>query len=206
MRFSSIERGVIAPLERGLRDQVIAVPHRKLELVAEQNGRCRADLGAQTAEDAARIVQFPPPSRIRHGGDGNRLAGTDTGARAVANAAIGKELHLPPIGERGWLGDVPPEPRIARRGKRPYAELLGPGILLAMALHNQDIKPIRETMQSAGIRLNAIDPQDLADTLTSLPQFVKDNKLPYSILNDVSISADKARELISAAGLSQSEV
>src|SRR5690606_18019341 len=79
------------------------------------------------------------------------------------------------------------QPRIARRGKRPYAELLGPGILLAMALHNQDIRPIRETMQSAGIRLNAIDPQDLADTLTSLPQFVKDNDLPYSILNDVSI-------------------
>lgn len=98
------------------------------------------------------------------------------------------------------------QPRIARRGKRPYAELLGPGILLAMALHNQDIKPIRDTMQSAGIRLNAIDPQDLADTLTALPQFVKENKLPFSILNDVSINADKARELIAAAGLSQSEV
>jgi glycerol-1-phosphate dehydrogenase [NAD(P)+] len=98
------------------------------------------------------------------------------------------------------------QPRIARRGKRPYAELLGPGILLAMALHNQDIKPIRETMQSAGIRLNAIDPQDITDTLTSMPQFVKDNELPFSILNDVTISADKARELVAAAGLSQSEV
>jgi hypothetical protein len=75
-----------------------------------------------------------------------------------------------------------------------------------MALHNQDIKPIRETMQSAGVRLNAIDPQDITDTLASLPQFVKDNQLPFSILNDVTISTDKAREMVAAAGLSQTEV
>lgn len=97
------------------------------------------------------------------------------------------------------------QPRIATRGKKPYAELLGPGILLAMALHNQDVNPIRDTMLSAGIRLNGVDAQDITDTLITLPQFVKDNKLPYSILNDVTITADKARELLTTTGLQNTE-
>ena len=75
-----------------------------------------------------------------------------------------------------------------------------------MALHNQEIKPIKDTMLAAGVRLNTIDPQDITDTLTALPAFVKDNKLPFSILNDVTISADKARELLTVTGLQQSEV
>lgn len=98
------------------------------------------------------------------------------------------------------------QPRISRRGKKPYAELLGPGILLAMALHNQEIKPIKDTMLAAGVRLNTVDPQDISDTLVSLSTFVKDHKLPYSILNDVTISADKSRELLTVTGLQQSEV
>ncbi|MBK9123154.1 MAG: iron-containing alcohol dehydrogenase [Chloroflexi bacterium] len=98
------------------------------------------------------------------------------------------------------------QPRTSRRGKKPYAELVGPGILLAMALHNQEVKPIRDTMLAAGIRLNTLDEMDIRDTLLELPQFVKDNELPYSLLNDVSITSDKAKELIKTAGLSASEV
>lgn len=98
------------------------------------------------------------------------------------------------------------QPRASRRGRRPYAELVGPGILLAMALHNQDVKPIRDTMLAAGIHLNALDEMDIRDTLLELPQFVKDNQLPYSVLNDVTMTPDTATALIKTAGLSASEV
>ncbi|NOG50246.1 MAG: hypothetical protein HND48_13075 [Chloroflexi bacterium] len=39
------------------------------------------------------------------------------------------------------------------------------GILLAMALHNQNVQPIRDTMLAAGIRLNTLDEIDIRDSL-----------------------------------------
>lgn len=97
------------------------------------------------------------------------------------------------------------QPRASRRGKKPYAELVGPGILLAMAPHNQNVQPIRDTMLAAGIRLNTLDEIDIRDSLLELPQFVKDNALPYSKLNDMSFTPDTAGELIKKAGLSTAE-
>lgn len=94
--------------------------------------------------------------------------------------------------------------RLARRSRLPYSELLGPGILLSMVMHGQDAKnvtAIRQVMEAAGVRLNQLETQDILETLVGLPAFVKKNDLPYGILNDTDLSADKARQIIAAAGL-----
>src|SRR5688572_16779970 len=59
----------------------------------------------------------------------------------------------------------------------PYADLVGPGILIAAALHGQDIAPIRATLGSAGIRLGQIKPDDILATIRSLPNYVKQHDL-----------------------------
>jgi glycerol-1-phosphate dehydrogenase [NAD(P)+] len=94
--------------------------------------------------------------------------------------------------------------RLSRRGRVAYAELLGPGILLAMAMHNQDAKNIatvRQVLENAGVRLNQLEQQDILETLVGLPEFVKKNKLPYSIMHDTKLDADAARALMQKAGL-----
>lgn len=94
--------------------------------------------------------------------------------------------------------------RSNQRSRLPYSELLGPGILLAMVLHGQEAKNIaviRQVMESAGVRLNQLESQDIFETLVALPDFVKKNKLEYGILHDADLSADRAREVIRLAGL-----
>jgi len=93
------------------------------------------------------------------------------------------------------------EPKVARDRSIPYADLIGPGILIAAALHGQDTAPIRTTLENAGIRLGQLALDDIADTLQSLPQYVRIHNLPYSILHETDIDADRAQELIANAGL-----
>jgi glycerol-1-phosphate dehydrogenase [NAD(P)+] len=96
------------------------------------------------------------------------------------------------------------EPKVARTSGLkaiPYADLVGPGIMIAAALHGQDIRPIRSTLESAGIRLGKIKPDDIVETLQMLPQYVKQHRLPYSILHDVNIDEARARELLNETGL-----
>lgn len=94
------------------------------------------------------------------------------------------------------------ESKIARIGKSiPYADIIGPGILIAAALHGQDIAPIRATLQSAGIRLGQLKPDDIVDTLRNLPTYVREHELPYSILHDLDLSSERAQELLSRTGL-----
>jgi len=96
------------------------------------------------------------------------------------------------------------EPKLARTSgltSVPYADLIGPGIIIASALHGQDVNPIRATLSSAGIRLGQLKPDDIADTLRILPQYVQQHNLPYSILNDLDVTSEKAQELLSQTGL-----
>lgn len=94
------------------------------------------------------------------------------------------------------------EPRVARQsGKIPYADLIGPGILIAAALHGQDIASLRNTLSSAGIRLGQLHPDDIVDTLIRLREYVQRHDLPYSILHDLDISSERARELLVTTGL-----
>ncbi|MDX1993110.1 MAG: iron-containing alcohol dehydrogenase [bacterium] len=93
------------------------------------------------------------------------------------------------------------EPRVIRTRGLPYADLVGPGILISAALHGQDISPIRTTLTSAGIRLGELSPNAILDTVRMLPQYVRQHNLPYSILHDLDLSSDRAAELLSRTGL-----
>jgi glycerol-1-phosphate dehydrogenase [NAD(P)+] len=93
------------------------------------------------------------------------------------------------------------EPTVAADRSIPFADMVGPGIMIAAALHNQAIEPIRATLTSAGIRLGQLRPDDIVETLTSLPQYVKDHDLPYSIIHDLDLSDERAQELIARTGL-----
>nr|PZN59108.1 MAG: 3-dehydroquinate synthase [Chloroflexota bacterium] len=83
----------------------------------------------------------------------------------------------------------------------PYADLVEPGILISAALHGQDIAPIRATLASAGIRLGQIKPDDIVATIHELPDYVRRHNLPYSILNDLDPTSEKAIELLATTGL-----
>ena len=83
----------------------------------------------------------------------------------------------------------------------PYADLVGPGILVAAALHGQDIAPIRDTIESAGIRLDQLKPEDVRATLKNMPDYVRQHNLPYSIFNDINLTDEKIAEVMNKAGL-----
>jgi glycerol-1-phosphate dehydrogenase [NAD(P)+] len=93
------------------------------------------------------------------------------------------------------------EPRTASGRGVPYADLVGPGILIAAALHGQDIAPVRDTIASAGVRLGQLRPDDIVDTLEILPQYVVEHNLPYSILNDFDPTQETIQELLQTTGL-----
>jgi glycerol-1-phosphate dehydrogenase [NAD(P)+] len=93
------------------------------------------------------------------------------------------------------------EPKAARGRAVPYADLVGPGILIAGALHGQDVAPIRGTLTEAGIRLGQLRPDDIEDTLMMLPGYVVDHDLPYSILNDLDPTSERVQELLATTGL-----
>jgi glycerol-1-phosphate dehydrogenase [NAD(P)+] len=93
------------------------------------------------------------------------------------------------------------EPRIARAGRFTYADLVGPGILVAAALHGQDVGPIRQTIANAGVRLGQLRPDDIADTLRILPQYVKMHDLPYSIVHEIDMSPERVQTVLNATGL-----
>jgi glycerol-1-phosphate dehydrogenase [NAD(P)+] len=93
------------------------------------------------------------------------------------------------------------EPRTASGRGVPYADLVGPGILIAAALHGQDIAPLRDTIASAGVRLGQLRRTDIFDTLKMLPQYVAEHDLPYSIINDADLSDARIEEILKITGL-----
>ncbi len=93
------------------------------------------------------------------------------------------------------------EPRAGKGKPVPYADMVGPGILLASALHGQDTTPIRRTLESAGIRLGQLRSEDIVDTLKILPEYVRKHNLPYSILNDLDPTAERVHDLLTTTGL-----
>ncbi|NWF69490.1 MAG: iron-containing alcohol dehydrogenase [Chloroflexi bacterium] len=96
------------------------------------------------------------------------------------------------------------EPRVARGRTVPYADLVGPGILIASALHKQNINAIRDTLVAAGVRLGQLRPDDILATVRELPQYVRDHRLPYSILNDLNPDSEEVARLLSTTGLDAS--
>lgn len=93
------------------------------------------------------------------------------------------------------------EGRISRGRGVPYADLVGPGILISAALHGQDISPIRDTILSAGIRLGQLKTDDIVETIKILPGYVRKHNLPYSILDDLDPSSSQVLSLLATTGL-----
>jgi glycerol-1-phosphate dehydrogenase [NAD(P)+] len=83
----------------------------------------------------------------------------------------------------------------------PFADLVGPGTLIAASLHGQDVSSIRDTIESAGIRLDQLRPGDIIDTIRALPEYVKKHDLPYSILNELDPTTDKINTILTQTGL-----
>jgi glycerol-1-phosphate dehydrogenase [NAD(P)+] len=97
------------------------------------------------------------------------------------------------------------EPKASRGTGIPYADLVGPGILIAAALHKQNIAPIRDTLLAAGVRLGQLRRDDIVDTLRILPDYVHKHNLPYSILHDMDLSSAEVQRLIETTGLDLSD-
>lgn len=97
------------------------------------------------------------------------------------------------------------EARIAREKGVPYADLVGPGILIAAALHKQNIDAIRDTLLDAGVRLGQIPRDDIVAVLQELPDYVKRHDLPYSIIHDMDINDAEVQQLIATTGLDLSD-
>lgn len=95
------------------------------------------------------------------------------------------------------------EPKLARNSGVPYADLVGPGILVAASLHKQNVAPIRDTLLSAGVRLDRIKRDDIISTLHMFPSYAVQHGLPFSILHESTLSDADAQKLIAETGLGQ---
>jgi glycerol-1-phosphate dehydrogenase [NAD(P)+] len=95
------------------------------------------------------------------------------------------------------------EPKIARGVGVPYADLIGPGILVAASLHKQNTTPIYDTLVSAGVRLDRIKHEDIVSTLKMFPQYAREHQLPYSILHDTTLTDADIEKLVANTGLSK---
>ncbi|KXK21324.1 MAG: 3-dehydroquinate synthase [Chloroflexi bacterium OLB15] len=96
------------------------------------------------------------------------------------------------------------EQKFPRSRPLPYADRVGPGLLIAAALHGQDVGPIRETLASAGIRLDQLPANNIRDTLKILPEYVRKHDLPFTILNDLDLTSERVEEIMSETGLDAS--
>lgn len=93
------------------------------------------------------------------------------------------------------------EPKASLGEGVPYSDLVGPGILIAAALHKQSIKPIRETLQSAGVRLGQLRPDDILETLRELPDYVVAHDLPFSIVHEMNLEDESTIARLEETGL-----
>ncbi len=93
------------------------------------------------------------------------------------------------------------EPKLNSAEPVPYADMVGPGILISSALHGQESGSIRQTLESVGVRLDRLPTETVVQTLQELPQYVREHNLPYTILHDSVIDEARARDIVRQAGL-----
>jgi glycerol-1-phosphate dehydrogenase [NAD(P)+] len=96
------------------------------------------------------------------------------------------------------------EQKYPRTRPLPYADRVGPGLLIAAAIHGQDVAPIRATLESAGIRLDQLPADNVRDTLKILPEYVRKHDQPFSVLNDLDVTAERIEEVMRLSGLDKS--
>jgi len=75
----------------------------------------------------------------------------------------------------------------------PHAEKVGPGILLASAFYAKDTASMRTALEAAGVKLDSLKPEDIRAAANALPDYVKQNDVPYSLANDLNASSPETQ-------------
>ncbi len=83
----------------------------------------------------------------------------------------------------------------------PHAAAVGQCLLFVAALHGQDVTPLRNALQQAGVPLDRVRPTDFALALDHLEAYLVEYEFPYSILNDVEAGDEKTQAALQVAGL-----
>lgn len=66
----------------------------------------------------------------------------------------------------------------------PHADLIGPGIVGMAAAQGQDPEPLREALQSVGVRLDRVSEQHSLTTLACLSEYSERHGLAYGIAHE----------------------
>jgi len=82
-----------------------------------------------------------------------------------------------------------------------HGERVGPGILLASALHQKDVASMRTALESAGVRLNRLSTADIREAVNNLPDYVRSNGTPYTVLNDLMPNSDELAQALTKSTL-----
>lgn len=82
-----------------------------------------------------------------------------------------------------------------------YAELVGPGILIAAALHGKDVTPMRDALQAAGVRLGRLRREQIITALKLFPSYAHEQELPYGILHDFNMTDSEIVAFVEKLGL-----
>ncbi|MEP7289161.1 MAG: iron-containing alcohol dehydrogenase [Chloroflexota bacterium] len=82
-----------------------------------------------------------------------------------------------------------------------HGERVAPGILIASALYNKDVPGMRAALESAGVRLDRLKADDIRAAVNALPDTVKKNDAPYSILNDLAPNAPELEQALNKSTL-----
>jgi glycerol-1-phosphate dehydrogenase [NAD(P)+] len=98
------------------------------------------------------------------------------------------------------------ESRSRRARPLPYADLVGPGILVASVLHKQNVQSIRDTLIKAGVRLGQLAPDEIVATVRDLPNYVRQHGLSYTVLNDLNPNSEEVNRILETTGLDSSSV
>ena len=82
-----------------------------------------------------------------------------------------------------------------------HSQLVGPGVLFALALHGQSPESLQEALTSAGVRLDRLRATDVRLLLDNLSAHLAQYNFPYSILNDLDPASEMVSHALDAAGL-----
>ena len=69
----------------------------------------------------------------------------------------------------------------------PHGDLVGPGIVLAAALQDQDVTPLKRALEAACIPLTGIPKNVIEKTVSTLPAYCARHGLPYGIAHEVTL-------------------
>jgi glycerol dehydrogenase-like iron-containing ADH family enzyme len=77
-----------------------------------------------------------------------------------------------------------------------HAEKVAAGILIATALYNKDAAGTRAALEAAGVKLDKLTPDNIRKAVMGLPDYAKNNQLPYSMLHDLSADAPELEQAL----------